>query len=96
MSNTELGFAFSAFAYPYALFQLVGGWLGDRFGPRRVLIISGVAVMAATVATGLVAGSPRWSRRASPLASVKAPPSRRRRAPWPRGSRKRAGASPRA
>ncbi len=56
LSNTELGFAFSAFAYPYALFQLVGGWLGDRFGPRRVLIISGVAVMAATVATGLVGG----------------------------------------
>src|SRR6267154_951107 len=34
LSNTELGFAFSAFAYPYLLFQVIGGWVGDRFGPR--------------------------------------------------------------
>ncbi len=25
LSNTQLGLAFSAFAYPYALFQLIGG-----------------------------------------------------------------------
>ena len=25
LSNTALGFAFSAFAYPYAVFQLIGG-----------------------------------------------------------------------
>ena len=41
LSNTELGFAFSAFAYPYAMFQLIGGWLGDRFGPRWTLGVSG-------------------------------------------------------
>ena len=35
LSNTQLGLAFSAFAYPYALFQLLGGWLGNRFGARR-------------------------------------------------------------
>ena len=35
LSNTELGFAFSAFAYPYLLFQVIGGWVGDRFGPRK-------------------------------------------------------------
>jgi MFS family permease len=56
LSNTELGLAFSAFAYPYALFQLFGGWLGDRFGPRRVLVICGLVVMAATIATGFVGG----------------------------------------
>ena len=56
LSNTELGFAFSAFAYPYALFQLFGGWLGDRFGPRLVLIVCGLVVAAATVATGFVGG----------------------------------------
>ena len=28
---------FSAFLVGYALFQTVGGWLADRFGPRRVL-----------------------------------------------------------
>src|SRR5260221_7797687 len=56
LSNTELGFVFSAFAYPYALFQLVGGWLGDRFGARRTLGICGLVVCAATVATGAAGG----------------------------------------
>jgi len=56
LSNGQLGLAFSAFAYPYAFFQLFGGWLGDRFGPRRVLFLSGLVVMLATVATGFVGG----------------------------------------
>src|SRR5262245_4890895 len=37
LTNTQLGLAFSAFAYPYALFQLVGGWLADKFGARATL-----------------------------------------------------------
>jgi len=32
-----LGWIFSGFNLSYALFQIPGGWLGDRFGPRRVL-----------------------------------------------------------
>ncbi|HEY0522259.1 MAG TPA: MFS transporter [Stellaceae bacterium] len=56
LSNTELGFAFSAFAYPYALFQIIGGWIGDRLGARRTLGLCGIAVCAATVATGAVGG----------------------------------------
>jgi sugar phosphate permease len=32
-----MGVIFSAFVWSYALFQIPGGWLGDRFGPRRVL-----------------------------------------------------------
>jgi MFS family permease len=56
LTNGQLGLAFSAFAYPYAFFQLVGGWLGDRFGARRVLFLSGLVVMLATVATGFVGG----------------------------------------
>jgi MFS transporter, ACS family, glucarate transporter len=32
-----MGWIFSAFNWSYALFQIPGGWLGDRFGPRRVL-----------------------------------------------------------
>ena len=56
LSNGQLGLAFSAFAYPYAFFQLFGGWLADRFGPRRVLFLSGLVVMLATVATGFVGG----------------------------------------
>ncbi|GAC1337921.1 MAG: MFS transporter [Acetobacteraceae bacterium] len=56
LSNGQLGLAFSAFAYPYAFFQLFGGWLGDRFGARRVLTLCGVLVCVATVATGAVGG----------------------------------------
>jgi MFS family permease len=56
LSNTALGFAFSAFAYPYALFQLIGGWLGDRFGPRWTLGVSGLIVCISTVLTGAVGG----------------------------------------
>jgi MFS family permease len=56
LSNTALGFAFSAFAYPYALFQLIGGWLGDKFGPRLILGVSGLVVCAATALTGAVGG----------------------------------------
>jgi len=54
LSNTQLGLAFSAFAYPYALFQLIGGYFGDKFGARRTLCISGVIVCVSTAATGLV------------------------------------------
>ena len=32
VSNTPHGLAFSAFAYPYALFQIIGGAVGDHFG----------------------------------------------------------------
>ncbi len=56
LSNTELGLAFSAFAYPYALFQLIGGYIGDKFGARLTLCVSGLIVCAATAATGAVGG----------------------------------------
>ncbi len=56
LSNTQLGLVFSAFAYPYALFQLIGGYFGDRFGARMTLFVSGLVVCAATAATGAVGG----------------------------------------
>jgi len=56
LSNTALGFAFSAFAYPYAVFQLIGGWLGDKFGPRLTLGVSGLVVCVSTMLTGAVGG----------------------------------------
>lgn len=56
LTNTQLGVVFSAFAYPYLLFQVFGGWVGDRFGPRRTLFWCGVIWAAATIMTGL-AGS---------------------------------------
>ncbi|WP_035721619.1 MFS transporter [Bradyrhizobium sp. ARR65] len=54
LSNTQLGLAFSAFAYPYALFQLIGGYFGDKFGARLTLCVSGLIVCISTAATGLV------------------------------------------
>src|SRR5580692_6326205 len=54
LSNTQLGFAFSAFAYPYLLFQVIGGWVGDRFGPRKTLFWCGMIWAASTIMTGFV------------------------------------------
>ena len=56
LSNTELGLVFSAFAIPYAIFQLIGGWIGDRWGARLVLCVSCGVVAAATALTGAVNG----------------------------------------
>jgi len=56
LNNTQLGFAFSAFAYPYAVFQIIGGWVGDRFGARRTLFASGLIWASATILTGLADG----------------------------------------
>lgn len=56
LSNTELGLALSAFAVPYAFFQIIGGLIGDRFGPRKVLGIVGIIWALATAATGMASG----------------------------------------
>jgi ACS family glucarate transporter-like MFS transporter len=37
IGNQQLGGIFSAFLIGYAAFQVVGGWLAFRFGPRRTL-----------------------------------------------------------
>lgn len=56
LNKTEIGLVFSAFAYPYLLFQVVGGWLSDRFGARRTLIACGIVWASATVLTGMAGG----------------------------------------
>lgn len=56
LSNTQLGLALSAFAIPYAFFQIIGGLIGDRFGPRKVLGVVGLLWALATAATGLAIG----------------------------------------
>jgi MFS family permease len=56
LSNTQLGLAFSAFAIPYAFFQLIGGWIGDKFGPRLTLSVCCAMVCACTVLTGAAGG----------------------------------------
>jgi len=37
LDDVHLGWVFSAFLVGYAAFQVVGGWLAYRFGPRLVL-----------------------------------------------------------
>jgi MFS family permease len=56
LTKTQTGFIFSAFAYPYLLFQICGGWVADRFGPRLALMVCGIIWAGATIMTGLVSG----------------------------------------
>ena len=54
-----MGFIFSAFAWSYALFQVPGGWLSDRFGARGVLagIVAYWSIMTAATAAAFSATS---------------------------------------
>jgi len=54
LNNTQVGLVFSAFAYPYLIFQIIGGWVSDRFGARRTLTVSAVIWAVATLLTGFV------------------------------------------
>jgi len=47
-----MGIIFSAFVWAYAIFQVPGGWLSDRFGARPVLatIVAYWSVMTAATA----------------------------------------------
>jgi MFS transporter, ACS family, glucarate transporter len=38
-SIVTMGWILSSFQWAYALFQIPGGWLGDRIGPRRAMTI---------------------------------------------------------
>lgn len=38
-SMATMGGILAAFRWGYALFQIPGGWLGDRLGPRRALTL---------------------------------------------------------
>src|ERR1700683_2290043 len=56
LNKTEIGLVFSAFAYPYLVFQIIGGWISDRFGARRTLMACGLMWAGATVLAGLAGG----------------------------------------
>jgi MFS transporter, ACS family, glucarate transporter len=56
LSRTEIGLVFSAFAYPYLIFQVIGGWVSDRFGTRRTLIVCTLIWATATLLSGLSVG----------------------------------------
>src|SRR5215472_1144206 len=54
LSKVEMGWALSIFVWAYALFEVPGGWLGDRIGPRRVLMRIVLWWSFFTAATGWV------------------------------------------
>ena len=56
LSPVQLGFLQSAFGYPYLIFQIFGGWIGDRFGARRTLFLCGLVWATATILTGFAGG----------------------------------------
>jgi ACS family glucarate transporter-like MFS transporter len=56
LSMKTMGWILSAFGWGYALFQIAGGWLGDRYGPRKVLTF---AILWWSVFTAGTAIAPR-------------------------------------
>ena len=52
LTKIQMGYAFTAFGWAYALFEIPGGWLGDRIGPRKVLMRVVAMWSIFTVATG--------------------------------------------
>ena len=55
LTNVQMGQIFSAFVFGYALFQIPGGWLGDRWGARKILTL---AVIWWSIFTALTALAP--------------------------------------
>src|ERR1700686_5739005 len=57
--NITMGYIFSAFVWAYALFQVPGGWLSDRFGARGGLgtIVAYWSIMTAATAAAFSATS---------------------------------------
>ena len=65
LSRTQMAWALAAFGWAYALFEIPGGWLGDRIGPRRVLMRIVIWWSFFTAATG-------WAWNATSLIVIRA------------------------
>jgi len=52
LTKVQMAWAFSVFGWAYALFEIPGGWLADRLGPRRVLMRIVIWWSFFTAATG--------------------------------------------
>ena len=56
LSLSDMGLVLAAFTWAYALGQVPAGWLGDRFGPRKVLTALLAWTSAAAMMTGAATG----------------------------------------
>ena len=56
LSTVQLGYIFSAFGWTYALLQIPGGILTDRFGPRIIYTFSLILWSIVTLAQGFAKG----------------------------------------
>ena len=56
LSKSAMGLILAAFTWAYALGQVPSGWLGDRFGPKRVLTVIMTLWSAMAVMTGAALG----------------------------------------
>ncbi|MCI0336354.1 MAG: MFS transporter [Acidobacteria bacterium] len=54
LTKDQMGWAFFAFGLAYALFEIPGGWMGDRYGARKVLMRVVLMWSFFTAATGWV------------------------------------------
>src|SRR5262245_15357133 len=53
LSETTMGFVYSAFLVAYTLCMMPGGWFTDRFGPRAAVMMAGFGSAGFLVLTGL-------------------------------------------
>src|SRR5260370_1627044 len=67
LSNTQLGLVFSAFAYPYLLFQVIGGCACAPPAPQPAPLLDGVSLGAGPIINSLP------QRLAATLMSPRAP-----------------------
>ena len=65
LSPAHMGWALAAFGWAYAIFEIPGGWLGDRIGPRRVLMRIVIWWSLFTAATG-------WAWNGASLVAIRA------------------------
>jgi MFS transporter, ACS family, glucarate transporter len=56
LTPQKLAYALSAFSLAYALFEIPSGWLGDKFGSRKVLIRIVLCWISFTALTGFAWG----------------------------------------
>ena len=60
LSNSQLGYLFTAFALAYAAFEVPTGWLGDIYGARKTLIRIVLWWSVFTALTGTIYPSIAW------------------------------------